>query len=314
MEPKARKILIVDDTEEDLYLFKTLLEKSGYDVVSSRNGVEALEELKKHTVDMIVSDVLMPVMDGFQLCRECKKDDSLKKISFVFYTATYTDEKDEEFAMSLGAEKFIVKPCEINELLKILRAVIESHGKAAPVAINDEKTYLAKYNKRLVEKIEHKVLILEKEIEKRKKAEKKLHEQKKALKQKNIALNEILGQIEIEKRQIKENVIANAENLLLPIIQRLKLEGISRKYVQLLEKNLQKLTSSFGTRLTEKRANLTTREIDICNMIRNGLTNKEISRLLDISIGTTERHRANIRKKLGIINKDINLTSFLKTL
>ena len=149
---------------------------------------------------------------------------------------------------------------------------------------------------------------------KRKRAEELLQGQKKALEQKNIALSEILGQIEIEKKQIKDNVIANAENLLLPIVQKLRLKGESRKYVQLLRKNLQELTSSFGARLTEKRANLTTREIEICNMIKNGLTNKEISRLLNISLGTTEKHRNNIRKKLDIVNKDINLSSFLNTL
>ena len=151
------------------------------------------------------------------------------------------------------------------------------------------------------------------EIGERKQAEETLQEQKKALEQKNIALNEILGQIELEKKQIKDNVIANAENLLLPIIQRLRLTGESRKYVQLLRKNLQELTSSFGTRLTEKKAKLTSREIEICNMIKNGLTSKEIASLLNISSLTIEKHRINIRRKLGIINKDINLTSFLKT-
>jgi len=91
--------------------------------------------------------------------------------------------------------------------------------------------------------------------------------------------------------------VANAEGLLLPIIQKLRLTGESRKYVQLLQKNLQELTSSFGTKLTEKRVNLTTREIEICNMIKNGLVNKEIASLLNISLGTIERHRNNIRKK-----------------
>ncbi|MGR3304171.1 MAG: LuxR C-terminal-related transcriptional regulator [Candidatus Scalindua sp.] len=145
-------------------------------------------------------------------------------------------------------------------------------------------------------------------------AEKEVKEQKRALEQKNIALSEVLGQLEIEKEQIKDNVITNAENLLLPIIQKLRLKGESRKYVQLLRKNLQELTSSFGTRLTEKRAKLTSREIEICNMVRNGLRSKEIASLLNISSLTIEKHRINIRRKLGIINKDINLTSFLKTL
>jgi len=152
------------------------------------------------------------------------------------------------------------------------------------------------------------------DITERKKAEKILEEQKEALEQKNIALSEILGQIEIEKKQIKDNVVTNAENLLLPIIQKLKLTGESRKYVQLLQKNLQELTSSFGTKLTEKGAKLTSREIEVCDMIKNGLTSKEIAGLLNISLRTVETHRIKIRNKLGIINKDLNLSSFLKTL
>jgi len=158
------------------------------------------------------------------------------------------------------------------------------------------------------------LLAVIKDMTKIKQAENMLNEQKKDLEQKNIALSEVLGQIELEKKHIKDNVIANAENLLLPVIQRLRLKGESRKYVQLLKKNIQELTSSFGAKLTEKRAKLTSREIEICNMIKNGLTNKEIAGLLDISQGTIERHRANIRKKLGLIKKDINLSSFLKTL
>ena len=158
------------------------------------------------------------------------------------------------------------------------------------------------------------VIGIARDITERKRYEEKLQEQKKSLEQKNIALSEILGQIEIEKKQIKDNVMANAENLLLPVIQKIKLTGESRKYVLLLQKNLHELTSSFGTKLTEKSSRLTSREIEICNMIKNGLTNKEITSLLNISQGTTERHRANIRKKIGIINKDINLSSFLKTL
>ncbi len=147
-----------------------------------------------------------------------------------------------------------------------------------------------------------------------KKTDDMLLKQKKILEQKNIALHEVLGRIEIEKEQIKNNVIANAENLLLPIIQKLRLKGESRKYVELLQKNIQELTSSFGKKLIERETRLTSREIEICNMIKNGLASKEIANLLNITHGTIERHRANIRNKLGIVNKDINLSSFLKTL
>lgn len=117
------KILIVDDMEVNLELIEAWLEASGYEVSSAINGIEALEKLKRDSFAMIISDILMPKMDGFQLCRECKKDDTLRKIPFVFYTATYTDKKDEEFALRLGAERFIVKPAEHKRFMKIIEGV-----------------------------------------------------------------------------------------------------------------------------------------------------------------------------------------------
>jgi len=161
------KILIVDDIEENLYLLEVLLKGSGYEVVTAENGVEALQKIKKETIDLIISDILMPRMDGFQLCKECKKDDSIKRIPFIFYTATYTDKKDEEFALNLGADKFIIKPQEPEIFLKILKEVIKEHKKEvliAPKELMKEKEgiYFEKYNKRLIQKLEKKMLDLEK--------------------------------------------------------------------------------------------------------------------------------------------------------
>jgi len=160
------RILIVDDIEENLYLLESLLKGSGYEVVAAKDGVEALNKLKEKSIDIIVSDILMPKMDGFQFCRECKKDDSFKNIPFVFYTATYIDKKDEEFALSLGAEKFIVKPQEPQAFLKIIEEVIEEYQKGTLIApkepIKEEEIYFAKYNKRLIQKLEKKMLDLTK--------------------------------------------------------------------------------------------------------------------------------------------------------
>lgn len=142
---------------------------------------------------------------------------------------------------------------------------------------------------------------------------KKLIEQKSILDQKNMAIREVLSQIERGREEIKSNVVANVENLLMPILQKLELKGDSYHYVQLLKNNLKELTSSFGAKLSVKNSNLTPKEIEICNMIRNGITNKEISTLLNISKRTTEKHRTNIRRKLSV-NKDYNLLTFLRTL
>ncbi len=117
------KILIVDDKEEERYLSETLLKRSGYEVVSATNGAEALEKLRAEGFDMIVSDILMPVMDGFQLCKKCKEDEKLRDIPFVFYTGEYLDEQDKNLAIKLRADRFIQKPIEPDEFIKVIQGV-----------------------------------------------------------------------------------------------------------------------------------------------------------------------------------------------
>ncbi len=141
-----------------------------------------------------------------------------------------------------------------------------------------------------------------------------LEQQKTTLAKKNIVLQELLLQIEQEKKQIKDDVAANVENLLLPLVDKLRLHGASRKYVHLLKQNLNRLTSAFGRKISSKKNAMTPKEVEICDMIRSGLSSKEMSALLHISLGTVEIHRVNIRRKLGIANKSINLPSYLQTL
>jgi len=179
------KILIVEDKVENIYFLKTLLKSAGYKVVSASNGVEALEKLKKESFDLIISDILMPKMDGFQLCRQCKANEALRSIPFIFYTATYTSKKDEEFGLSLGADEFLVKPLEPNTLLGIIKRVIKKREKRVlptpKKRAKKKKEFFKLYNERLINKLEDKMLDLEKEIAERKKIEKKLNERIKEL-------------------------------------------------------------------------------------------------------------------------------------
>jgi putative nucleotidyltransferase with HDIG domain len=160
------KALVVDDQEQNLYLLKALLSGHGYQVLEAANGAEALALARTNRPDVIISDILMPVMDGFTLCQEWKKDEGLKDIPFVFYTATYTDPKDQEFGLSLGAARFIVKPVETEEFLSILGQLImevESGTLAVPEkSLHEEVTYYRMYNEALIRKLEDKMLELEK--------------------------------------------------------------------------------------------------------------------------------------------------------
>jgi len=177
------KILIVDDNKDNIRLLEIMLKGSSYNVVSATDGIEALEKLRADGFDIIVSDILMPGMDGFQLCRECKENEELKHIPFVFYTAAYTDEKDEAFALSLGGDRFVRKPMEPDEFMEIIQGVVRDaeRGKITnkKPLLEEEKEVFKLYSERLVTKLERKILTLAEEITKRKRAEEALRESEK---------------------------------------------------------------------------------------------------------------------------------------
>jgi CheY-like chemotaxis protein len=159
-----KKILIVDDNQQNLYFLEIMLLSNNYGILKAVNGKEALELAHEDPPDLVITDILMPVMDGFSLCRELKNDDLLRHIPVIFYTATYTDPKDEEFALSLGADRFLVKPMDPSEMLKAIREVMmlsERVLKPSPPAPADNENYYRAYSETLVRKLEEKMLQLE---------------------------------------------------------------------------------------------------------------------------------------------------------
>lgn len=158
------KILIVDDNEENVYMLQTLLRGNGHEVISARDGMEALDLLKSSAVDMIISDILMPRMDGFQLCREVRAAKDLASVPFAFYTATYTSEEDRDFALNLGADWFFLKPDDLETLLKTVRDDIPARIAAAEPRLpenEDEIEFCRQHNKALFQKLEKKIADLD---------------------------------------------------------------------------------------------------------------------------------------------------------
>jgi two-component system, cell cycle sensor histidine kinase and response regulator CckA len=157
--------LVVDDHPEGIYLLRCLMQAEGYEVLEASNGREALAAAQAKTVDLIVSDILMPVMDGFSLCRACRSDPRLAAVPFIFYTATYVDKRDEDLAMSLGADLFLIKPAEPEVLMDHIREVLARRraGTLPPKPeVGAEAPFLQQYSQVLIHKLEDKLEELEK--------------------------------------------------------------------------------------------------------------------------------------------------------
>ncbi|HWL16961.1 MAG TPA: response regulator [Opitutus sp.] len=158
-----KRSLVVDDKEENLYYLQALLRGHGYDVETARHGAEALVKARQRPPDLVVSDLLMPVMDGYTLLRHWRADPRLRKIPFVVYTATYTEAEDERLALSLGANAFILKPAEPEDFLSRLCALEApaSPPEPMPPPPGAESELLKVYSETLIRKLEEKTLQLE---------------------------------------------------------------------------------------------------------------------------------------------------------
>lgn len=159
------RILVVDDKEENRYYLEALLTGHSFVVESARHGAEALTMARRNPPDIVISDLLMPVMDGYTLLRHWKADARLKSKPFIVYTATYTEPEDERLALSLGADAFILKPAEPEDFLNRLREVqarVASSSPAEPKAhAADDSDLLRNYSETLIRKLEEKTLQLE---------------------------------------------------------------------------------------------------------------------------------------------------------
>lgn len=154
------RVIIADDDESSRYMLTAMLRAAGHEPIPAEDGVEALQLARDKHPDIIVSDILMPGMDGYQLCREWRADSSLAHIPFVFYTANYTDAGDERFAHNLGADRFLIKPMDPHDLLNELERIMQltESGAIEPHAPDaNESDLLREYNTRLVHKLQQQI-------------------------------------------------------------------------------------------------------------------------------------------------------------
>ncbi len=278
-------ILIVDDEPFALQYLQTLLEAEGYTVVSACNGQLALDRVKERQPELVLLDIMMPIMDGYETCRRLKKKPDLADLPVLFLSSL--DNPDEKMnAFAVGGVDYVTKPFSKREILVRV------------------KNHLAMY------RIKRE---LSREIDQR---SVELAEREDEVRDVNTALKVLLTAIEREKQELAATVQFNAEKLIVPKLEALvEVDSLDerKKLLQQIKHNLFQLTESLVPGRQNITMSLTPTELQIANLVKQDKTSKEISEICNMSASTVASHRKMIRKKLGITNKRVNLRAILSS-
>ena len=157
MSTQTPYLLVVEDIPDILKLLEATLTFKGHRVVTARNGEEALEAMERERPALIITDILMPKMDGFSLVHRLRINPETRDIPVVFLSATYVAPEDKAFALNIGVTRFIEKPVALNEFVPIIEKLLEHGAHAAQETINDIDFYDG-YRKRLEIKLNQKII------------------------------------------------------------------------------------------------------------------------------------------------------------
>ncbi len=149
-------ILIVDDHATNRKLLAVTLEAEGHTTLEAADGVAALQILTRKKVDAVISDVLMPGMDGYRLCYEIRHHEEWKTLPFMFYTATYNSPSDEKLALDLGGDGFLSKPAPTETIIEKLNYIVSAQHRSRPGVEITKGDVLKEYSERMVTKLEQK--------------------------------------------------------------------------------------------------------------------------------------------------------------
>jgi DNA-binding response OmpR family regulator/DNA-binding CsgD family transcriptional regulator len=338
-ETNAPVILIVEDTSITLKVITTILSKERYKIETAANGAQALDAVRKVLPDVILLDIVMPGMDGYEVCRILKESPETMDVPVIFITV-----KDEMENMlkgfEAGAVDYVTKPFNSAELLARVRthvelkkkrdnekelifklkATLDERNKAEDALqqahdnlerlVAERTSELLLKNRQLVDEIARRKLI----EEALKNRERELKDQSRNLKELNNSMKALVKMREKDKEEFEDWVLSNVKKLILPNIEKLNKTSLDARgvnYVSILESNVNDILSSFSQRLSSKFLNLTSKEIQVANLVKDGMGSRKISQLMDTSVRTIDFHRNNIRKKLGLQDKKVNLRSFL---
>jgi CheY-like chemotaxis protein len=155
MNTPAGSILVVEDIPNVLELLEVTLRFKGYQVRTARNGQEALDAAANQQPVLVITDILMPKLDGFALAQKLRVNPITRKVPIIFLSATYVTPEDKAFAMTLGAVRFLEKPVDTEEFLLTVAEILTQGPPTVPEPLDEQQFYQG-YRERLESKLRHK--------------------------------------------------------------------------------------------------------------------------------------------------------------
>jgi DNA-binding response OmpR family regulator/DNA-binding CsgD family transcriptional regulator len=292
---KKQVILVIDDAMDDLQLLGKLMESLNVDMSFANSAQKALDILESFTPDLIVLDIIMPEIDGFELCEIINKNESTKDIPIIFISAKDNIE-DIEKGFTLGARDYITKPFMKEELVSRVSTQLDVRAK---------EIKLRELNKNLEKRVNNRTA--------------ELSEKKEKLAEYSATLRVLLENRDKDRKIIEKRIIDNVCDMVLPTINKLKMTSLDNRQMMLLDqsiKSLQDIVSPLMSNLNDALGlyGFTSTELNIIKHIIKGMRTSEISEALNLSESTVNFHRNNIRSKLNLKNKKVNLYIYLNQL
>lgn len=288
MEGRALHILILEDVPTDAELIQDELQQGGtvFTSICVKDRESYLKALDEFAPDIILSDYSLPSFDGLSALKFAVE--KCPDVPFIFVSGALGEETAIEL-LKQGATDYVLK----NRLSRLVPALTR--------ALQEVK-----------ERKERDMA-----LEALKKREQALEAKSRSLEEANTALKVLLQHRQEDKAALEERVLANVRKLILPYIESLKhlhLNDMQMSQIRILEENLNQIVSPFLHNLTSSYLELTPREIQVANLVKEGKTTKEMTDVLNISATAVDFHRKNLRAKFGLKNKKTNLMAFLSSL
>jgi DNA-binding NarL/FixJ family response regulator len=329
---RVRSILLVDDEEAILTSIGWALEQNDFRVTTASDGQKAIDRLRAGPYDLVITDLLMPVVDGLGVLKQAKR---LHPDIGVIILTGHGDIGSAVQSLQLGADDYLLKPCDMDDLLSKARRSFEKQDLVARLRVQNERLKSEIAARKIVEKklqqsqaglerqVTQRTADLTRTVDELKTAlqalqvkENELQEKNRELLDINTTLNTLLKRRDREHREIRTEIAAKTAETVLPLLKKAQAQtsGSTKDYMETAQANLLDVFSKHLHDSVLTYAKLAPRELQIVHYIRQNKGSKEMADLMGLSIRTIESYRESIRKKLGIKNQKKSLKKFLTSL